>query len=315
MAEHVAVLVLGHHVAEIGADPEIGPRNRFAVHALDRKAAQHDDAEAFGELMPHVVENGGEAWQRELVARDLDETGAGAPRRRHAGGELVDIGFAQLVAAAPHVAQRLLGPAGRIDHRLSRLRRTRRACLKVPNSGPFPRLRCAVNEIVSAQRAGRRESRPSTPPGFPSIIAEAGGGCPFRARARRPMELLEDSIGPYGRMMVTRSKLSGAIHLHQGTCWQSCVEEDGQSRFAYVHALRNLALLYGARDVAVAGRRRQIAIQPAVPRRLPGRAGRHQSRSFRIAEILASTCPMRWNASSPMPGPSSPTRRVASTPS
>ena len=87
-AHQLAAAVLEDRRADVRADGEVEAAQVFFVVAVDRKAAQLDDAAAVLELVGDVVEQLIERRQVEILARDLRPFHAAQALQR--GVELVD---------------------------------------------------------------------------------------------------------------------------------------------------------------------------------------------------------------------------------
>ena len=69
--KYVAVLVLHHLVAEIGAEPHIGDRDAFPVEPIDREILHHHHAASVDQLAADIGQHVRELVQREVLLADL----------------------------------------------------------------------------------------------------------------------------------------------------------------------------------------------------------------------------------------------------
>src|SRR6185312_7947748 len=115
---NMALPVLRHLLAEMGAEPQIGDRLALAVEPIQREAAQHDDAAPVFQLVSYLLEQIGGAAQRKMRALDLDQRHAAAPHLGYGGDQLVLLFLGKIIAPARDVAELVRRPAGRVDDRL-----------------------------------------------------------------------------------------------------------------------------------------------------------------------------------------------------
>src|ERR1700722_3227220 len=96
VAEDMALAVLRDRLAEPGADAEEGRGRLLDAVALDRNAAQNDEAAPGGKIAgPHPGERSAEPRQRKVLAVDGDVLDAAVDDRADRGVDLGDLGLGQ----------------------------------------------------------------------------------------------------------------------------------------------------------------------------------------------------------------------------
>ena len=118
VAEHMAVPVLHHAVAEIDPDAHETDGVAFKVEPVDRKVLQHHHAASVLEFVVHVVQRAGELADGDILARHVDARQAGLAEGRDGGHDVVLIALRQRVGPVLDRSEPGGLPAGRIDHGL-----------------------------------------------------------------------------------------------------------------------------------------------------------------------------------------------------
>ena len=117
MAEHVALGVLGHLGAEVGAKAEVAHGLPFAIEIVEREVSQEDESATVGELAPDVRHDLAESGQGEAFLGKVDHVDAGAPCGGDGLDQLRPFGVRQSIAPVLRATNGFRQPACRVDDR------------------------------------------------------------------------------------------------------------------------------------------------------------------------------------------------------
>jgi hypothetical protein len=127
VTEDMTLAVLRHRLAEIRADAEEGRRRLFHRIALDRKAAQDDEAApAQQDIVADARKALAELRQREVLSVDRDMIDAPVDDLADSGVDLGDLLAGQPMRERAGVLQLEPAPRGRLDDGPQRHRRRKR---------------------------------------------------------------------------------------------------------------------------------------------------------------------------------------------
>ncbi len=146
-AHQLAAAVLEHRRADMRADGEVEAAQVLLVVAVDREAAQLDDAAAVLELVGDVVEQFVERGQVEVLARDLRPVHAAQALQRRV--EFVDAIGRQVANPARRILDVLAMPGGGTGEGVRLL-----ADYTIADHGP----RCSTGNRLAHTPAGEKNS-------------------------------------------------------------------------------------------------------------------------------------------------------------